>query len=298
MIPILLDTDIGSDIDDAVALTYLLRQPRCELLGITTVTGEVQQRCACAEVICRAAGREEIPIHPGASTVLLVGPGQPLVPQYGAIRELPHRLDRPANTAVEFLRQTIRARPGEITLLTIGPFTNVALLLAVDPEIGSLLKGLVSMAGIFYPASRRRHRRTREWNCMSDPIATSIAFAARVPGHTSFGLDVTQRCILPAETARQRFGGDPVLDLLARMAEVWLTHHEVITFHDPLAATTLFDDRICTFKRGNVDVELISPRLSGFTNWVASADNQSGAHEVALSVDSARFFDHYFSVFS
>ena len=79
-IPVLLDTDIGSDIDDAVALAYLLRQPRCELVGITTVSGDVQKRAALAEVTCRAGGREDIPIHCGRRDVLLNGPGQPNVP--------------------------------------------------------------------------------------------------------------------------------------------------------------------------------------------------------------------------
>src|SRR5947209_16029888 len=115
-IPVLLDTDIGSDIDDAVCLAYLLRQPRCELLGITTVTGEVAQRAALCEVICRAAGRAGIPIHAGASSVLLFGPGQPRVPQYEAIRERPHRRDYEPGAAIEFLRQTIRARPGEVKI--------------------------------------------------------------------------------------------------------------------------------------------------------------------------------------
>src|SRR5881397_3451936 len=146
---LLLDTDIGSDIDDAVCLAYLLRQPRCELLGVTTVTGEVAERAALCEVICRAAGREEIPIHAGASSVLLLGPGQPRVPQYEAIRERPHRRDYEPGAAVEFLRRTIRRRPGEITLLAIGPFTNVALLFATDPEIPSLLKELVIMGGVY-----------------------------------------------------------------------------------------------------------------------------------------------------
>src|SRR5437588_4106544 len=119
-IPVLLDTDIGSDIDDAVCLAYLLRQPRCELLGVTTVTGAVAKRAALCEVICREAGRDDIPIHAGAPFVLLIGPGQPRVPQYEAIRERPHRRDYAPGTAVEFLRQTIRARPGAVTLLAIG----------------------------------------------------------------------------------------------------------------------------------------------------------------------------------
>jgi purine nucleosidase len=84
-IPLLLDTDIGSDIDDALALAYLLRQPNCDLLGITTVTGDVSKRAALCQILCKAAGREAIPIHAGASRVLLMGPGQPDVPHYEAV---------------------------------------------------------------------------------------------------------------------------------------------------------------------------------------------------------------------
>jgi len=134
-VSIILDTDIGSDIDDAVALAYLLRQPRCDLVGITTVTGDVARRAACAEVICREMGRGDIPIHLGAADVLVYGPGQPNVPQYDGIKHRRSSDGSPKKYCGGFLRQTIRARPGEITLLTIGPLTNIALLFAVDPEI-------------------------------------------------------------------------------------------------------------------------------------------------------------------
>jgi purine nucleosidase len=66
-VPVILDTDIGSDIDDAVCLAYLLRQPKCELLGVTTVSGKVLERAALADAVCRAAGRRDIPIHAGCS---------------------------------------------------------------------------------------------------------------------------------------------------------------------------------------------------------------------------------------
>ena len=65
-IPLLFDTDIGSDIDDAVCLAYLLRQPRCELLGVTTVSGQPRARAALADAVCQAAGRRDIPIHAGS----------------------------------------------------------------------------------------------------------------------------------------------------------------------------------------------------------------------------------------
>ena len=144
--PILLDTDIGSDIDDAVALAYLLSQPRCDLLGITTVSGDSQARAALADVICQLAGRRDIPILAGRGPVLVEGPGQDSVPQAEVLGRYPHR-ERFPETALEFLSRTIRSRPGEITLLTIGPLTNIGALFAYDPSLPPLLKRLVLMAG-------------------------------------------------------------------------------------------------------------------------------------------------------
>src|SRR5215213_1054103 len=148
IIPVLLDTDIGTNIDDALALAYLLRHPRCELLGVTTVSGDVGRRAACAEAVCEDAGRADVPVRPGAPGPLLIGAGQPAVPLYAAVAARRRTSVAPVpGTAVEFLRQAIRGRPGEITLLTLGPLTNVALLFALDPEIPSMLKSIVSMAG-------------------------------------------------------------------------------------------------------------------------------------------------------
>ena len=146
-IPILLDTDIGSDIDDAVCLAYLLRQPLCELVGITTVSGMARQRAMLADAVCRAAGRDNVPIHSGAEQPLLIPQGQPEAQQAEALARFPHRTDFASNTAVEFLRQTIRSRPGEITLLTIGPLTTIGLLFAIDPEIPAMLRAFQLMPG-------------------------------------------------------------------------------------------------------------------------------------------------------
>ena len=106
---VLLDTDIGSDIDDALALAYLLAQPRCELLGITTCTGQPEKRAEMASAICTHAGRPDVPIHAGASQALLVPMRQDQAPQAEALGPWARRSDFPPNTAIEFLRRTIRA---------------------------------------------------------------------------------------------------------------------------------------------------------------------------------------------
>ena len=180
IVPLLLDTDIGSDIDDAVCLAYLLRQPRCELLGITTVSGEARQRAMLADAVCRAAGRMDIPIHSGTEQPLLIPQQQRQAAQSEILRDFPHRSDFPPNTAVEFLRQTIRSRPGEITLLTIGPLTNIGLLFATDPEIPGLLKRLVMMCGVFTQPAR-------EWNALLNPHASAIVYRAPVREHIPSG---------------------------------------------------------------------------------------------------------------
>ena len=288
---ILLDTDIGSDIDDAVCLAYLLANPACDLLGITTVTGEAVKRAQMASVLCELAGKQ-VPIFPGAEVPLLVKQHQPLAQQAEAVGKWPHQESFPEGQAVAFLRQTIRSFPGEVTLLTIGPLTNIGLLFRIDPEIPYLLKRLVLMCGVF--TDRLPGVGPLEWNAIGDPHATAIVYKSPVAIHRSIGLDVTRQVKLPASEVRRKFQNGllrPVLDF----AEVWFRSADTITFHDPLAAATLFDDQICTFEWGQVDVELINPQLTGMTHWTPQA---TGPHEVALGVDSQRFFRYYFAFFA
>lgn len=264
-----------------MAIAYLLRQPRAELLGITTVTGDVNKRAAIAEVLCRTVGRDDIPIVAGRSDALAHGPGQPWTAQYEAIAHLPHRLDRTPNSAVEFMRETIRARPGEITLLTIGPLGNIALLFALDPEIPFLLKDIVSMAGAFF--GHENH----EWNCKCDPAACGIVTASKRPSHTWFGLDVTLQCALPAEEIRSQFTGD-LLECVASMAEHWFSHTPHLVFHDPLAAAAIFEPDLCDYAKGRV----ISTPEDAHTYFESGPGND----RVAATVKSREFFDHFFSV--
>lgn len=290
-IKVILDTDIGSDIDDAVALAYLLANPRCDLLGVTTVTGEPIRRAQMASALCQVAGRK-IPIFPGTDTPFLVAQRQPRAPQADALNRWPHAQNFPAGQAVAFLRDMIRANPGEVTLLTIGPLTNIGLLFTLDPEIPSLLKSLVMMCGVF--TNRLAGVGPLEWNAILDPTATAVAYARPVAQHRSIGLDVTCQVTMDAAEVRRRFQA-PLLRPVLDFAEVWFEHVDRITFHDPLAATTIFDPEICAFERGKVEVELTSPRLAGCTLW---SPDPAGPHEAALRVDPQRFFSHYFSFFS
>jgi len=283
---VLLDTDIGSDIDDALALAYLLKQPQCDLIGVTTVSGDVQKRAALVEIICRAAGREEVPIHCGRRDVLAIGPGQPNVPQYDTVKDRPHRLDRPENTAVEFIRQSIRKRPGKVVLLSIGPFSNLATLFALDPEVPRLARSIVSMAGVFFAPGRR------EWNAICDPVATSIVCATLRPKHLWVGLDVTEKCRMHADDLKPKFNREP-LATVALLAESWFENRSDIIFHDPLAATLVFHPGLCEIQRGKVEVPVTGDGDKAGTTLFTLG---KGDDDAAESVSPGAFFEEFFSV--
>ncbi|HHN47047.1 MAG TPA: nucleoside hydrolase [Planctomycetes bacterium] len=292
-IPVILDTDIGSDIDDAVALAYLLSEPACELLGVTTVTGDVEKRSRLAGYIADVAGRGDLPIRSGLSEVMLFGPGQPEVPQYEAIEKLPHRKDF-AKDAVVFLRDTIRSRPGEIVLLTIGPLTNIGALFTADPEIPSMLKALVMMCGVFTAGGQFGPGR-REWNALVDPVATAITYRARPKQFASVGLEVTTRCTMDAGEVRRKFTeAGPLMRSVLNLAEVWFRSRPRLCFHDPLASVYVFDPDVLKMCKGTVTVETTSRELGGLTSFQPAKDDEPAPHDVAVNVDVERFFAKYF----
>ena len=287
-VKVLLDTDIGTDIDDAVCLAYLLVHPDCELLGITTVTGEPEKRAMLASAICRRAGRD-VPIYPGAERPLVVEQKQTRAQQAEALGSWDHQNAFPRGEAIEFMRETIRSHPGEVTLLSIAPLTNLGLLFSVDPEIPSLLKGLVMMCGLFKGPIPKYG--PLEWNAIGDPHATAIVYRAHVLLHRSIGLDVTTSVNMSPEDFRNTFRSDlfkPIQDF----ADIWFRDWPGTTFHDPLAAATIFDRNACGFTKGYVEIELTDQQSLGFTRWT---EDPAGGHEVAFEVNPAAFFEHFIS---
>lgn len=289
---ILLDTDIGSDIDDAVCLAYLLANPACELMGITTVSGEPVNRAKMCSVLTHIAG-QDVPIYPGVENPLIVPARQRTVPQAAQLGDWDHQEEFPIGKAISFMQEMIHAYPGEITLLPIGPLTNVGLLFSIDPEIPGLLKRLVLMGGCFW-GHQYTSGAALEWNIINDPHAAEIVYRAEPPVHRSIGLDVTMDVRMDAKEVKKRFT-HPLLRPVLDFADVWFERTSTIVFHDPLAATTIFDAEICQFERGTVTIELESHRLAGYCHWTADAD---GKCEAASKVNPQRFFDHYFSVFA
>ena len=285
---ILFDTDIGGDIDDALALAYLLCEPRCDLLGVTTVTGEPHLRAEMVSAVCRNVGRDDVPIHVGCPLPMMIAQRQVEAHQAAKLGDWPRKKFTTDNTAIAFLRDTIRANPGEVTLLGVGPLTNIALLFTLDPELPALLKRLVLMCGLFYNSMGG------EWNAILDPHATGIVYGhsthTRPPQHVSYGIDVTMQVKIHRDDAPARFAGKKVLEPVRDFAEVWFSRCEHAIFHDPLAAVGIFHPDVCTYEKANVQVP-----LDGSTaGWTVPAPHAQGAHSIARTVDAQKFFDIYF----
>lgn len=289
-VKVLLDTDIGSDIDDAICLSYLLWQPRCELVGITTVSGQPPLRAALVDAVCRAAGRTDIPIHAGAEQAIAGSTPQPDVPQATVLGGFEHRDPREfaVNTAVTFLRDAIEAAPGEVTLLTIGPMTNAGLLFATYPESARKLAGLMIMGGAY--STSPWVGGGQEWNSYCDPVAARIVYRTHVASHRSVGLNVTTRCVLGTRESIDRFHlrGGP-WGVVAAMTEVWEKDSDTVTYHDPVAAAAIFRPDLCEWGRGRVSIELTSRRYRGATAFDPDPD-VSAPHEIATGIDPDGFF--------
>src|SRR5262249_12849469 len=163
-LPVLIDTDVGDGIDDAFALALVLSSPELDLRGVTTVTGDAHTR---ALIVCRLlhlVGRAEVPV---ASAT----PARPL-PDYRGQMEYGLRAafkKRPEKaTAVEFLFRQLKAHPGELTLLCLGPLSNIAELLTKHPDCRPWIKRLVVMGGSVRVGYDGKPPAEAEWNFRSD----------------------------------------------------------------------------------------------------------------------------------
>jgi inosine-uridine nucleoside N-ribohydrolase len=213
---------------------------------------------------------------------------QPIAQQAAALPRWPHETHFPENQAVEFLAETIRSYPGEVTLLTIGPLTNIGLLFSKHPDVAPLLRGLVMMGGSFGEEERV------EWNIAVDPLAAEIVYRTPVRLHRSLGLNVTRKLVMPAEEARKSFTA-PLLKPVLDMSEIWFSgFYPSITFHDPLAAATLFEPGLCSYEQGTVRLD--NTDKPGKTIW--EPGGADAPHQVAMTVDPDRYFDHFFSILS
>ena len=283
MAQILLDTDIGNDMDDMQALAYLLSRDDVRLLGITTVTGEAEVRAKLADIMCRLAGKD-IPIRVGNDVGLsgnFMQNGVSSV-EKRLLDDFPHSDSFPDEPAEEFIRRIIESAPGEVTLCCIGPLTNIAKLFAEHPHIPGMLKTLVIMGGRFGDVDTARWG-VQEWNIINDPKAAGIVFDAPVKDVRVFGVELTSK-VYRTDTVRVSDEAKLVPCLIPfgrairESSEAW--------YHDVVAVSALFHTDGMKFKRGKISVT-----DKGDTIFVP---DENGCHLLMTELDIGKFFEHYY----
>ena len=216
---ILLDTDIGDDIDDAYALGLLLAG-KANLIGITTVYRNSIQRAKIAGKILQLFHRR-IPVYAGED----IPEKQPLFrfecSDQGKKAVVPHYISAEMaevsfrRGAVDFILRTLEKFPNRITLLAIGPLTNLARAYEKDPDAFRLAKKIMLMGGNY-------SEKEAEWNILCDPEAAERVFSSGVP-ITAVGIDVTRNCTFDdAMLAFLRNLNEERFRLLVRMTEIWI----------------------------------------------------------------------------
>ncbi len=297
---ILLDTDPG--IDDACAILLALASPELSLEGLSIVHGNcsAEQGTRNALSVLELANAGHVPVARGCELPLVQT--SLLAPEtHGhtglGYAKLPEPRTRPVvRHGIDFLIEKILASPGEITLLAIGPLTNVALAIRQEPRIAETLKELIIMGG----ALRHEGNTTAlaEFNTYVDPHAAHIVYHAGIPT-TLVPLDVTYQCILtPGDIKRLQRIDSPITTFVADATRFYMEFHdeyqqiEGCVINDPLALALTFAPELCTYRELPVDVDLsggisMGKTIADFYNYEKKAANM----KVALGVRARNFIE-------
>ncbi|PCJ57752.1 MAG: hypothetical protein COA79_14800 [Planctomycetota bacterium] len=180
---IIIDTDIGDDIDDAVALAFALGSPEFDILGVTTVFGNVETRAKIAKKLLRAWGRDDIPVKMGAVRPMgyfhHYGRGPVANNSQAAAVENEGALEDNTYNAAQFIADTVRKYPGEVYIVTLGALTNIGMALCIDPSLVEKIPGIVSMCFLGYQDDKNKDQ-ISGWNVPYDPIAAQCVARSRV----------------------------------------------------------------------------------------------------------------------
>jgi purine nucleosidase len=305
---ILLDTDLamgapGSDIDDGFALALALADPDLTVDLVTTVNGntDVDTATELALDLLDRLDRPDVPVVRGASRPLV----RPAAPHGARGRSEPssgRRAPAPGFAAAALVER-VMAAPGEVTIVAIGPLTNVALALCLEPRVATAVREIVVMGGV-YLGHTNRATMPGEFNFWADPDAAAVVLASGAPLRL-VGLDVTLQVRLTREHAARMASGDGAFGSYAGAStQDWIDHtertrpgdveeHGSCALHDPLAVAVLTRPDLVTWRPAYVAVET----ASDLTRGVAVADLLGGDQpptancQIATAVDAEAFVE-------
>jgi len=277
--PLILDVDTG--VDDALALLYAAASPEVELIGATTVMGNVPVDRAVTNTLAvlELAGLGDVEVARGAERPLVrEHERSPAV--HGATglgrAELPApRAHRSTRSAAQLIVDEARSRPGAILLVATGPLTNIATALALEPDLPSLLRGFALSGGAY--ARRGTSTPAAETNIWLDPDAAQAvfhAFSGEDPLPLCIGLDVTEHVLFTRDQLREVCAlapGSPVARFLSDAVSFYIDHYERARgfagacMHDPLALAVAMDEQLVEFTATRVEVECDGAWTRGMT---------------------------------
>jgi purine nucleosidase len=225
---VILDTDIGGDIDDAWALGFAMLAPDIELVGVTISDGNTPARAKVACKLLHAGGRSDVPVAVGRKT------HDKYEMQFTWAEDFTARTPI-ARPAADFIVDTIRKNPGEITLVAVGPLQNVADALRADSQIAKLVKRVVLMSGSI-AASAWHPMAIPEWNVVAAAKDAQVVYAAGLP-LTTVPLDSTTYVTLRDEERERLLKHDSaVTRALEALYRLWIEKPSSrMTLHDQLA---------------------------------------------------------------
>lgn len=288
-IKLIIDTDPG--VDDAIAILMALASPDVEVLGLTTVGGNVAlaRTTRNALALLQAAGRSDIPVAKGASRPLR---GKfKYAPQFHGPGGLSHRLPDPTvgpidGDAVRLLDDMLTRVPGDAVLVALGPLTNLARLQWERPTALNQAKNIVVMGGAVNAPGNVTPK--AEFNIYCDPVAAEVVLSSGLP-ITFVDLAACRQVSISREQALGLSSKHPIGRLTLDLLQGWFKKHPdrpQFEFYDPLAMALALDPAISTVAKVDLDVGLEENDSWGET----SESGGPGEITLPLQVDTGRFF--------
>ncbi len=298
---ILFDGDPG--IDDALAIIFAVKSDNAKLEGITTVGGNItlDHTVQNALKILEITGHPEVPVARGIAKPLLRGlksTGEVHGKDgLGNVDLPPPKIKEKPVHAVDFIIDTIMDNPGEITLVPVGPLTNIAVAAVKEPRLKDYVKDVVIMGGAVTVSGNITSE--AEFNIYSDPEAAKIVFHSGLP-ITLVGLDVTMKTLLkPEHLSEIEAAKTPVTEFVGKITKYYMKFYEEVVgvkgcgMHDPLAVAVAIDRSLVKTRRLYVTVETRGEFTTGETVGDLRSSKEGVVNppnmDVCVDVDSERF---------
>lgn len=283
---IIFDTDLGSDIDDSFALAYLLHHSKVDLLGVTTVSGEPEARADLCQILIDEA-HKNIPVYVGIENPITEQHiYQPECQMKTILKNYDiHRSEQKEN-AVDFMIRSARENKGEVTLIGVGPYSNIAAAINKDPDFSHNLKRVVIMG---CKLEREKIKNVLDWNILCDQQAGNDVLNADFRELTIFPCDLTNTIFTPSEYLKSHVHGE-FAHTLNEMGNNWFARGaKWYHYHDPMAAVYCLHPELFSTESGYMSISI----QDSLTSWEKC---EHGTHHLAIKAGRDAFLKELYFV--